>query len=205
MDPKRRRRHNRADIAVGRKSNFIQLAECCNSIVGGENINLERLGAVSFEFSEPGNFTVFIDDLCLKKSLDADAPAPIIRVASDTHVLPGRAMWVWTTDAIVRNSQESDGLLAACRSERIHSLWMQLPYGIRTKTPTDERPRSSSGDITGKPAHGLSVQIKSAADLRVFIRKAHDQGVQIHALDGSPEFAVRNGHAIPLALKEAIL
>ncbi|MGZ0170581.1 MAG: hypothetical protein ACKVHE_13565 [Planctomycetales bacterium] len=127
-----------------------------------------------------------------------------MRVASDTNVLPKRAMWVWTTDTIIQNSQESSRLLAACRSERIDSLWMQLPYQVTRRTPADERPNFSSGDIAREPAHGLSVQIKSAAHLRAFIRKAHDQGVQIHALDGSPEFAVRSGHAIPLAVVDAV-
>jgi hypothetical protein len=169
-----------------------------------KDINLERLGAVSLEFSGSGNFTVFVDDLCLKRSPEVDAPASIIRAASNTNGWPGRAMWVWTTDAIVRNSQESGRLLAACRSERIDSLWMQLPYGITTRTHTTQRPNFSSSDIALEPTDDLSVQIKSAAHLRAFIRKAHDQGIQIHALDGSPEFAVRSGHAIPLAVVDAV-
>ena len=48
------------------------------------------------------------------------------------------------------------------------------------------------------------MRVQSVDRLRAFIRKAHDQGIEIHALDGSPEFAIRSGHAIPLAVVEAV-
>jgi hypothetical protein len=41
-----------------------------------EKIDLKRLGALSFEFQSPGNFTLWIDDLCLKQTAEATTPEP---------------------------------------------------------------------------------------------------------------------------------
>lgn len=153
-------------------------------------IDLKRLGAVSFEFRSPGNFTFLIDDLCLKKTADAATPEPAAPATASVRKLPNRAMWVWTTDAIIRDSRETDRLLNACRAERIAQLWMQLPYKV-AHTDSD-------------PSHPRTVRLQSADRLRAFIRKAHSQGVEIHGLDGSPEFAIRSGHAIPLAVLDAV-
>jgi hypothetical protein len=99
-------------------------------------------------------------------------------------------MWVWTTDAIIRDTRETGHLLEACRAERITHLWMQLPYKVES-TGSEQTSRTS-------------VRIQSADHLRAFIRKSHHQGIEIHALDGSPEFAIQSGHAIPLAVIDAV-
>lgn len=90
-------------------------------------IDLKRLGAVSFEFQSPGNFTLWIDDLCLQNTAEAATLEPSALAAPSVRKLPDRSMWVWTTETIIRDSDEIDRLLNACRAERIDRLWMQLP------------------------------------------------------------------------------
>ncbi|MFT5324798.1 MAG: hypothetical protein ACI8P0_002663 [Planctomycetaceae bacterium] len=155
-----------------------------------QRIDLKRLGALSFEFQSPGNFTLWIDDLCLKQTAEAATPEPSALAAPAVHTLPHRAMWVWTTAAIIGDSRETDRLLEACRAERIAHLWMQLPYKVE-----------SIGSVSARPT---SVRIQSVDHLRAFIRKAHNQKIKIHALDGSPEFAIQSGHSIPLAVVDAV-
>jgi hypothetical protein len=155
-----------------------------------EKIDLKRLGALSFEFQSPGNFTLWIDDLCLKQTAEATTPEPSALATPEVRKLPNRAMWVWTTDAIIRDTRETGHLLEACRAERITHLWMQLPYKVES-TGSEQTSRTS-------------VRIQSADHLRAFIRKSHHQGIEIHALDGSPEFAIQSGHAIPLAVIDAV-
>jgi len=155
-----------------------------------QRLDLKRLGALSFEFQSPGNFTLWIDDLCLKQTPAATSPEAPNLAAPSVQQLPHRAMWVWTTDAIIRDARETERLLEACRAERIANLWMQLPYKVES-TDSD-------------PACQTSVRIRSADHLRAFIRKAHSQGIEIHALDGSPEFAIQSRHLIPLAVVDAV-
>ncbi len=149
-------------------------------------LDLKRLGALSFEFPKPGTFTFWVDDLCLKQSLKSDIPeTPVSRALVDhpvARVAPKRAMWVWSTEAIINDPLQTEHLLKSCESERIGHLWIQLPYRIETR-----------------------VAIQNPGRLRAFIQKAHRQRIEVHALDGSPEFAVRRGHDIPLAVFDAVV
>lgn len=167
-------------------------------------VDLSRLGAVSFEFSTPGNHSVWIDDLCLKESPEARPPEPQQRLpfVADSH--PKRAIWVWTTETIINDLLESDRLLSACQSEGISQLWIQLPYKLGTANSLDPISGAVSEFQNQQQASGSAIEIRNADKLRSFIQKAHRQSLEVHALDGSPEFSIRSGHAIPLAVIDAV-
>ena len=47
-------------------------------------------------------------------------------------------------------------------------------------------------------------QIYHVAEIRSFLKEAHRRDIQVHALDGYPEFALRENHAVPLAVVDEI-
>lgn len=144
-------------------------------------LDLKRLGSLSLEFPTTGKFTIWVDDLCLKQSLTVDIPETPVDGASVARVAPKRAMWVWSTESIINDPLQTQDLLETCESERIGHLWIQLPYRIEAR-----------------------VRIQNAIRMRTFIKQAHRQQIEVHALDGSPEFAVRSRHNIPLAIVDAV-
>ncbi len=145
-------------------------------------LDLRRLGALSLEFPKQGKFTIWVDDLCLKRSLTVDMPETPVDATSVVRVAPKRAIWVWPTESIINDPLQTQDLLETCESQRVGHLWIQLPYRIESH-----------------------VTIQNVDRLRAFIKQAHRQQIEVHALDGSPEFAVRSAHSIPLAVVDAVV
>jgi hypothetical protein len=170
-----------------------------------QKLDLKRLGALSFEFSKPGNFTIWVDDLCLKQSLNDDIPETPIDAVRVAHAAPQRAMWVWSTESIINDPLQTDQLLKSCESERIGHLWIQLPYRIESRVPASELQGPTSASMQRNSNTEAWVRVQNADRLRAFILQAHRQRIEVHALDGSPEFAVRSGHTIPLAVVDAVV
>lgn len=146
-----------------------------------------RLASISFSFSEPGRHVIYIDDLCLGQRPD-DPPQRDIVVGSQsvTESRP-KAMWVWSTAQLVADDTECKRLFNVCEQQGINLLWVQLPYGL---------------------THGadeVSCEIRQAPLLRSFVERAHARGIDVHALDGCPEFSVKHRHAIPLAVIDSVI
>jgi len=213
-------------------------------------LNLSKLASVSFELTEPGEHTVFIDDLCFKQSPEL-LPADPQETSSDFEAAiflaakpKPRAMWIWSTAELVHDEAQCDDLFRMCRLDGISLLWIQLPYelnftsttesvlsplggeGARRAgegeaqtgigTPTDNSLAPSSGLRPPSPPRGAGTvfsdlsphtrcRISSPVELRRFLKRAHDLGIRVHALDGYPEFAVRKFHAVPLAVVDEVV
>lgn len=169
-------------------------------------LNLKQLASISFEFlgQSPASRkqTVFIDDICFKQSprFLAAAPARVedeFRKNSPPGLKPKpRAMWIWSTAELIRNATECRRLFEACHQENIGLLWIQLPYELVDALKAD----SIAGSAKLRRA-----RISRAAELRSFLKEAHRRGLQVHALDGYPEFALRENHAVPLAVVDEIV
>lgn len=163
-------------------------------------LNLKQLASISFEIrGEPARTqTVFIDDICFKQSPQflAAEPAKVeeeFRKNSPPGLRPKpRAMWIWSTAELIRNATECRRLFDACRQENIGLLWIQLPYELVDGSEAD-------------PAAKRRARISHAAELRSFLKAAHQQGLHVHALDGYPEFALRKNHTVPLAVVDEIV
>jgi len=162
-------------------------------------LNLKQLASISFEIlGEPVRTqTVFVDDICFKRSPDflAADPAGVeeaFRKNSPSGLKPKpRAMWIWSTAELIRNATECRRLFEACRQENIGLLWIQLPY--------------QRVDVTKADSTKLrQARISHTAALRSFLKEAHRRGIKVHALDGYPEFALRENHAVPLAVVDEI-
>jgi hypothetical protein len=209
-------------------------------------LNLRELASVSFEFTGPGEQTVFIDDLCLKQSPEL-LPVDPLKTAAEFEAnsrlsakRKPRALWIWSTAELIRDKAQCDDLFESCRVDGISLLWMQLPYeldsssesapaesvpsplggegarragegavqtGIGMPTPNSETP--SSGLRPPSPPRGEGTntrcRISSPVELRRFLKRAHDLGINVHALDGCPEFALQEFHSVPLAVVDEVV
>jgi hypothetical protein len=81
---------------------------------------------------------------------------------------------------------------------------MQLPYTTHLRTDRSQ----TEGDTSAKTrsdtlAHSCVIQSEQL--LRQFLRAAHQRGLKIHALDGAPEYCVRDKHRIPLAVVDTVI
>ena len=168
------------------------------------NVKINQLGGVTFDFDQQGNYTVYIDDITLKKTRSARI-IPVDSTKSKTKAevtqqsTPPRTLWVWTIFEILENkNNEQNILFDACTRENVDRLWVQIP--------TQYEPGIDlSADLkTIKPAE-FKVSLLHEDKLRAFIRKAHEKNITIEGLDGYPEFSQKPYHFIPLAIVDAII
>ena len=154
-----------------------------------KQLDLKRLAAISFKSESTSEQTVFIDDIHLKRRADSQLPmrSPVVRRDQVTPA-PGKAMWVWSTAQVLTSASETRELFAACQRDRIQRLWMQVVYDrVAATSQTPER-----------------CVLRLTTELRQFLKAAHQRGISVEALDGYPEFALRELHSKPLALVDAI-
>ncbi len=94
-----------------------------------------------------------------------------------------RALWHWSPAPLLEDQAARDAFLAFCRAHAVSVVWMQI--GL------------AGQGADARPAH--------AVEWRTLLKEAHAAGLQIHALDGSPRYALRANHAIPLGLADAVI
>ena len=174
-------------------------------------LDLRSLASVSFEFTEPGEHTVFIDDLCLKQSpellpVDPNETAEGSDVALDeaTGRKP-RAMWVWSTAELIHDKAQCEDLFQTCQLDGISLLWIQLPYELSSSSQSASDSSVPSVKEETADVTKARCRISSPVELRRFLKQAHDLGIQVHALDGYPEFALQEFHAVPLAVVDEVV
>ena len=155
-----------------------------------KRLDLQRLASFSFEFTQPGVQEIQVDHICLKKSADSPVPKPrqqpIDSTTASIKTFP-KAMWIWSTAELIENETELASLFQTCRDDNIKQLWIQVPYSLHS-TETTAR-----------------CELKQQSALRRFIARATTNGIEIHALDGYPEFALRLRHSVPLAVVDAVI
>jgi hypothetical protein len=162
-------------------------------------LDLSNLGGLTLLFHSVGQSTIYIDDISFKTSAAAqsnpnatdNAERQIVR-----HAAP-RTMWLWQLTEFLDNETARESLFDLCAAEGIEQLWVQISY------KTD--PLSTLAALpNGKPAPAR-VELRNTDKLRTFLAAAHKTRLQIHALDGDPEYCARLKHSIPLGVVEAIL
>ncbi|NCC50354.1 MAG: hypothetical protein EOM20_03975 [Spartobacteria bacterium] len=144
---------------------------------------------ITFNFTEEGAGTVYIDDIGFKKLPDTPVP---FSTATPENATPdraiNRAMWVWETEPLLDDPQEAADLFAFCRAHQVNELFLQLLYTYENDGSPDVRCIIRKPDL-----------------LRAFLRAAHEDGLRIHALDGHPEYVLRENHPKVLAQVDALL
>ena len=170
------------------------------------NIDKTKLGGLTFDFDSPGNHTVYIDNVVLKKTKDVVAipknsdseDASKIALALQREI-PSRVMWVWTINEILENKNDEQNILfEACKRENVNRLWLQIP------TRYEPRVDLSAYNENLQPPD-FKISLRQEDKLKAFIREAHSRGIKIEGLDGYPEFAQKPYHFIPLAIVDAVI
>ncbi len=162
-------------------------------------LDLANLGGLTFLFHSPGQSTVYIDDISFKTSaemkLNPNAPENQERQMT-RHNAP-RTMWLWKLSEFLDNDTARENLFDVCSSEGIEQLWVQVSY--------KDDPLSTSASLPNGKAVPARVELRNEDKLRTFLAAAHKTRLQVHALDGDPEFCARAKHSIPLGVVEAII
>jgi len=162
-------------------------------------LDRRNMGGLILEFTRLGEQTVYIDDVSFKTSRKSTTPLTAANAERAARQPYPRCLWVWSTDELLARQDRSQELLDFCQRWRITQLWMQLPYSTVPREPTPDV--SAAGEAAG----GMRCVIRHTEQLRSLLREGHRRGIQVHALDGSPEYCLRPHHRVPLAVVDAVI
>ncbi len=126
----------------------------------------------------------------------AQTDAPLTRKIDEPRMKReyGRSMWHWNTQAHISDASRRRDLLDFCKREDVTILWMQV---FLEDSPPQATVIGTATKIKGA--------LKNKAEWRSFIATAHRAGVRVEALDGAPEYAVRQNHSLPLAVVDSVI
>lgn len=147
-----------------------------------------RLVRITLNITTPGDTRFYLDDMSLKhEAAEGVQSASAAKGQPSTNLY--HAMWAWNTKPIVEvgGRGELDRLLAFCSEKRIQEIYLAVELDNGSKE--DKSP----------------LKIRAAEGYRGFLTRAHQQGLKVEALVGTPEWAVKEHHAAALAAVDAIL
>lgn len=100
---------------------------------------------------------------------------------ADAQESPSRALWVWDSPPILQDVSARQRFLEFCRERGVDIAWIQV-----ARSPAGNRLQHENG-------------------WRDLLRDAHRAGVNVHALDGDPSYALRQRHYVVLTLVDTIV
>jgi len=160
-----------------------------------------KLGGITLDFDAIGSWTVYIDDVAFKTSTEVDTPmTPPSKAPISSRRNYPRAMWIWSIHELLDDTAARQTLFQFCISENVNQLWLQILY--RIQPDVDLTAVASSEE--GLP-ETLHCQLQRTEDFRTFLTQAHQHGIEVHALDGYPEYAQKVYHAMPLSIVDAVI
>ncbi|MBN1270510.1 MAG: hypothetical protein JXB04_13050 [Kiritimatiellae bacterium] len=167
-----------------------------------EATTLDRMnmGGLTLDFTEPGDHTVYLDDVCVKttpKIATPEADSAAVGAEPVVTTYP-RAMWVWHTKPLLMDAAQRKTLFDFCREENVDTLWMQILSRSEPGVDAFLVP-------TGAPPTECRVDLEYPDELRAFLREAHGAGVKVHGLDGYPEYVQKECHPVPLGIVDAVI
>jgi hypothetical protein len=153
-------------------------------------IDPKHLVRVTFNIHRRGNFRFYIDDIGFQydpatSPPQRDVPSPAGRIAGRGSY---RAMWVWNTEPLFDPSkpEEANRFFAFCASQQIRQVYLATEF--------------NGLGASGSPR----LEVRNPARYRAFLARAHQRGLVIDGLAGTPEWAVRENHGHALAASDAI-
>ena len=175
-----------------------------------KSLDLQQLGGLTIDFAAPGRHVLYIDDISFKVTASIATPQnETAGTTGSSAITAPRAMWVWEPRVVLHDAVQREQLLTFCRDEAIEQLWMQLDYQIAGQSPHEAlAPTTASSGSAGSgwaAANRVTCELPDPGAWRRFLTEAHQARIQIHALDGSPEFALKPRHAVPLAVVDAVI
>jgi len=164
-------------------------------------LDRKKLGGLTIEFHQPGQYTIYLDDIGL---VAIPEPSVMTKKSRTIRSAPKRshprAMWVWNTPDLIRlNAQGRADFFEFCLKEGIEHLWLQLLYVF--ETTVDLGPPSPRNPIPDQTICAIRAQ----NSIRRFNREAHQAGLKVYGLDGYPEFVQKEYHHCPLGIVDAVI
>jgi hypothetical protein len=136
-----------------------------------------KAAVIALQFVPKSAGVMYVDDISFKSAADLQA-AYSATLTPASQVRRPRGMWLWETTKLLQNSGQEDAALVTLHEAHVTDLFLQVPY---------ENADTESAELKLKP------------ELRHFLRTAHASGVRVHALDGAPEFSLRDRHEIVIS------
>lgn len=152
-------------------------------------LNVRRLARLILNFTAPGDSLFYIDDVAFKagKSTALTAPKSSALFQGEAPRKPATAMWVWNAHELWTEGGGSERLFQFCAKTGVNRIFLALDLET---TPAPSGPR---------------FQLRHPDDYRKFLERAHQQGWQVEALVGTPQWAARESHADALAAVDTVL
>lgn len=148
--------------------------------VPADGIDRTKVGAVRLMFEGEGPAWIALASVRFVADGDA-APATLPPPAPQPPIR--QAMWVWRTTKILPDPAKVDQLFAFCKAHDITDLFWQVPYN---------------------KYKDRQMVLLLVDEQRAFNVRAAAAGIRIHALDGGPEFVLRENHERVFKLVEAL-
>lgn len=152
-------------------------------------LSLHKLSRLILNFTALGDSRFYIDDVAFKadQSAAVRAQRPFTRDRSEAERQPINAMWVWNRRQLLGEGGGRDRLFQFCAKTGVNHIFLALEMET-TSTPSGPR-----------------VLIQQPEEYRKFLESAHEQGLQVEALAGTPQWADRENHPDALAAVDAII
>lgn len=154
-------------------------------------IDPRRLLRVTLILTRRGDSRFYLDDIGFQRAPVADPSAKHTGAAMKSAANGGvpRALWAWNTKPLFdpEKPQEADRFLAFCAAQKIGMVYLAAEFDRVTDTP------------------GAGLRLRNPDGYRAFLTRAHQQGLKVDALAGTPEWAMRANHPEALAAIDAII
>ncbi len=155
-------------------------------------LDLRRLAQLTLKFSTPGDYRFYLEDVGLKgapSALPSAANNPPPNTLADPAAKAHRATWVWNVRALFNPAglKEVERFFEFCSDAHIGEIYLAL----------DLRP-------TPNPS-AFQFELRNADRYGKFLERAHEQGMTVEGVAGSPEWAVQANHRLALAAVDAVL
>ncbi len=161
-----------------------------------QGLNPRALAGMTISFVQPGDYRVYLDNLGFTSKAGAPpADNSTARPARLAASLP-RALWVWDTEKLF-DPAEAERFLEFCSRQSVGQVYLS----VGLKSPNGNSPAGTEAQ-TGTPPR---FQLLNAEAFRTLLEKAHQHGLQVDALAGTPEWAVKEDHPLALAAVDAVL
>lgn len=154
-----------------------------------KGLSLHKLSRLILNFTTLGDSRFHIDDVAFKadESAMVRAPKSLTPVRSKAERQPINAMWVWDLQQPLGEGGGRDRLFQFCAKTGVNRIFLALEMEA-TSTPSGPR-----------------VLIQQPDEYRKFLESAHEQGLQVEALAGTPQWAAKEYHPDALAAVDAVI
>jgi hypothetical protein len=154
-------------------------------------LDARKLARVTFSVTRPGDGRFYLDDIGFQQAATMKMPTKVSRNPSAPAMSNGtkRAMWAWNTKPLFDpdRPEQAERFFKFCAAQKIEAVYLAAEFD----RPVD-------------PASGR-LQLRNRDGYGAFLKRAHQQGLSVEALAGTPEWAIRENHPQALAVVDAIL